>query len=120
MTTTSKSDKLPKDDGGPTTASVEGPQTRQEALAEATTAKERLSGLGKPHVIKVEARDESDSTVDHLTRFIASQGGTVKSRSGRKYTVECPAGTNRDPSNAVSRIVQHLRSEPLVLEVEAD
>jgi hypothetical protein len=69
-------------------------------------------------VVHVELRDEADSTIDSITRLIAGQGGTVKSRSGRKLKVEVPAGTLRDPSSAQATFVAHMRSSPLVLDVD--
>lgn len=70
--------------------------------------------------VRIELRDESDSTLDSITKLIAAQGGQIKQRRGRIVSAEAPAGTDRDPTNAVARFVSHLRSDPLVLEVEHD
>jgi hypothetical protein len=74
----------------------------------------------KLETVTVETRDESDSTVDSVTRLIAAQGGTLKSQKGRVFKAEVPRGTDRDPTTAVSRFVEHLRNDPLVLSVDYD
>jgi hypothetical protein len=87
-------------------------------MAEAKSEDRKASD--KLETVTIETLDDSDSTVDSTTRLIAAQGGTLKSQKGRTFKAEVPRGTDRDPTNAVSRFVQALRNDPLVASVEYD
>jgi hypothetical protein len=88
--------------------------------AEKAEKAEDRKASDKRETLSVELRDEADSTLDSVHRLVAIQGGVVKSGKGRNMTVEVPRGTDRDPTNAVSRFVQALRNDPLVASVEYD
>jgi ATP-dependent 26S proteasome regulatory subunit len=77
--------------------------------------------------LKVHLRDDADSTIDSVSKLIAAQGATVKSKSGRTITLELPpeperpepVEPERQPVESQRlRIVEHLQGDPLIESVE--
>lgn len=104
-----------------TTETKKEAETRKEDAAEAKRAEKEDDGgaaEAKRAVLDVELRDDSDSTVDAMEALIGRLGGRVKAAKGRHWKVECPRGTDRDPTNRQTTFVQHLRNDPLVAEVD--
>ena len=84
----------------------------------AETKKEAKDDKPERAVLKVELRDEADSTVAAMESLIGRMGGKVKSQRGRNWTVEGPLGTDQDATAGHSTFVNHLLADPLVAEVE--
>jgi len=88
---------------------------RQAETAEKSAARAKAVDSGKVTVV---LRDDADAAVHDVKQLIGEMGGTVKSASGRKLTVELPEGSERQTDGLRQKLVEHLLGSPLVEDIE--
>jgi hypothetical protein len=97
-------------------------QKRQEdeakAQADAQDKAAKLSKSVDKGTVTVVLRDESDQAAYDVKQLVAELGGSVKSASKGKLTVDLPDEAERDTGSHRQKVVAGLDASPLVEAVE--
>jgi hypothetical protein len=102
--------------------SAERVSERQEASAKAQRdQQDRSAKLGKSidsGTIVVVLRDESDQAAHDVEQLAVQLGGSIKSSSKGKLTVDLPDESHRDTGSHRQKVVAGLAASPLVEDIE--